>query len=99
MAKKIIGLKKAIGDYKRANAGGDYSAIYGCLMYDVETGELWTDEFCSIGHNSWKDYPHNKVVNLGRIMRERGINNICMASVKQFLADVDVAAIYYPEAD
>lgn len=31
---KIKGLKKAIGDYKRANEEGYYSPRYGYLMFD-----------------------------------------------------------------
>ena len=52
---KITGLKKAIGDYRCFNAGGRFSPEYGRLMYDKETGELWTDYFYSLGHNTWKE--------------------------------------------
>lgn len=51
---KITGLKKAVGEYQRANKEGYYSPKYGYLMFDKATGELWTDEFYSLGHNEWK---------------------------------------------
>lgn len=47
---KIKGLKTAVGDYKRANKEGYYSPRYGYLMFDRESGEIWTDEFYSLGH-------------------------------------------------
>lgn len=46
---KITGLKKAVGEYQRANKEGYYSPKYGYLMFDKATGELWTDEFYSLG--------------------------------------------------
>ena len=58
---KIKGLKKAIGDFKRANAGGQYSPRYGRLMFDKSTGKIWTDEFYSIGHNQWIEYPSDSI--------------------------------------
>lgn len=61
---KITGIKKAVGDYKRANAGGIFSPIYGCLMLDRSTGEVWTDEFYSLGHNEWKEYHDKSIINL-----------------------------------
>lgn len=84
MAKKIVGLKKAIGDYKRANAGGHYNPFYGYLMFDTSDGKLWTDEFYSIGHNSCKVYHSNTIVNLGAMMAERGIE-INMKNVREFV--------------
>lgn len=50
---KIKGVKKAVGDYKRTNAEGWFSPRYGYLMLDRSTGEVWTDEFYSLGHNEW----------------------------------------------
>lgn len=81
---KIKGLKKAVGDYQKANKGGYYSPKYGYLMFDKETGELWTDEFYSLGHNSWKEYRSDTIVNLGKIMIENGIE-INMKNVKDFI--------------
>lgn len=55
-------------------------------MFNKETGEIWTDEFCSLGHNAWKDYHSDSIFNLSNMMSERGID-INMNSVKQFVCD------------
>ena len=81
---KIKGLKKAVGDYNRANAEGYYSPRYGYLMYDKNDGSIWTDEFYSLGHNSWKEYHSDTIVNLGKMMAEREIE-VSMNSVKEFI--------------
>ena len=81
---KIKGLKKAVGDYNRANAEGYYSPRYGYLMYDKKDNQVWTDEFYSLGRNSWKDYHSDSVVNLGMMILERGIE-VNMKSVKEFI--------------
>lgn len=81
---KIKGLKKAIGEFKRANSYGWYSPRYGYLMFDFSDGEIWTDEFYSIGHNSWKEYHSQSIVNLGSLMQEQGIE-INMRNVKEFI--------------
>lgn len=83
---KIKGLKKAVGEYKRYNTGGYYSPVYGRLMFDIATGELWTDYFYSIGHNSWNQYHSESIVNLGRIMERLRIE-INMHNVKNFIAE------------
>lgn len=62
---KIRGVKKAVGEYNRANAGGCYSPRYGYLMLDRSTGEVWTDEFYSLGHTSWINYHDSAIINLG----------------------------------
>ena len=77
---KLKGLKKAIGDYRRANAGGMRSPRYGRLMLDIDTGEIWTDEFYDIGHNSWKEYHSNSIVNVGRELEE-----VNMKSVQEYV--------------
>ena len=82
--KEITGLKKAVGDYQRANAEGCYSPRYGRLMYDREEGSLWTDEFYSLGHNEWKEYHSDTIINLGSMMAERGIE-INMKNVRDFI--------------
>lgn len=84
--KKIKGLKKAVGDYNRANNGGVYSQNYGYLMYDKDASILWVDEFYSIGHNSWKEYDSKDIVNLGLMMGERNID-VNMQNIKQFIND------------
>lgn len=53
-------------------------------MFDKATGELWTDEFYSLGHNEWKQYQSNSIINLGRIMAENNIE-INMKNVKSFI--------------
>lgn len=82
--KKITGLKKAVGDYQSANAEGYYSPRYGSLMYDKEDGNLWTDEFYSLGHNEWKVYHSDTIINLGLMMTEREIE-INMKNVRDFI--------------
>lgn len=67
---KLKGLKKAIGDFNRANAGGYYSPSYGKLMLNTSTGEIWTDEFYSLGHNSWIEYHDKDIINLGNEMND-----------------------------
>lgn len=81
---KIKGLKTAIGDYKRANKGGPYSLLYGNLMFDKESGKIWTDELCDLGHNSYKVYDSKTIIYLGRMMSEREIE-INMKNVKEFI--------------
>ena len=62
--KKITGLRKACRDYREANKDGYYSPRYGRMMLDIEKGELWTDEFYSLGHNSWKEYHDKSIVSV-----------------------------------
>lgn len=81
---KLQGLNKAIGDYHRANSGGPYSPRYGVLMLDKSTGEIWTDEFYSLGQNDWKEYHSNDIINLGLIMENEGYE-INRDSVKDFV--------------
>ena len=81
---KIKGLKKAVGDYQRVNSDGPYSPCYGEIMLDAETGEIWTDEFCSLGHNEWKEYHNPAVVNLSRQMREHNLE-VTMKNVRDFI--------------
>ena len=83
---KINGLKKAIGEYKRANSGGHYSPQYGKLMYNTSTGEIWTDWFYGIGHNQWKAYHDESVIDLGHKMGKRGID-VTMSNVKNFVEE------------
>ena len=80
---KIKGIKKAVGDYQRANAGGYYSPQYGNLMLDLETGELWTDEFYSLGHNQWKEYKSDKIIDLGKRIEAKGLE-VNMKNVKEY---------------
>lgn len=86
MTYKIKGLKKAVGEYRRANAGGYYSPRYGYLMFDKNTGEIWTDEFFSLGQNSWKEYHSDSIINLGRLMGEKNMD-VTMKNIKQFVEE------------
>lgn len=80
----IKGIKKAIGDYNRFNEGGAYSPRYGILMFDEETGELWTDEHYDLGHGSWTDYEKETIINIGKeVTREFG--SVTMANVKNYI--------------
>ena len=81
---KIKGLKTAIGDYKRANKGGPYSLLYGNLMFDKESGKIWTVVFCDLGHNSYVVYATDTIIDLGKMMSERHIE-INMKNVKEFI--------------
>ena len=80
---KLQGLNKAIGDYHRANSGGPYSPRYGYLMLDKSTGEIWCDEFYSLGQNEWISYHSPDIINLGLIMENQGYE-INRESVKEF---------------
>lgn len=81
---KITGLKKAVGDYKRANAGGPYSPLYGNLMFDSDTGEVWTDTFCDLGHNSWKEYQSDSIVCISKPLERMGFL-VTMENVKKHI--------------
>ena len=80
----IKGIKKAVGDFNRLNAGGTYSPRYGYLMFDSETGEVWTDEFYDLGHGSWNNYESETIVNIwNEVIREFG--SVTMANVKRYI--------------
>lgn len=81
MKKVISGIKKAVGSYQRLNAGGYYSPHYGVMMLDRGTGEVWTDEFYDLGHNSWKEYRDKNIMNLSSYMEVQGIS-VNMANVR-----------------
>ena len=80
---KITGIKKAVGEYKRANEGGYYSASYGILMLDRSTGEVWCDYFCSLGHNEWKVYHDAAIIDLGREIEQSG-DSVSMKTVREY---------------
>jgi hypothetical protein len=85
---KLKGLKKAVGDFQRANKGGHYDPRYGKLMLDRSTGELWTDEFYSIGHNTWKEYKDESIINLVKWIDwehpEKATGEVNMENVKKW---------------
>lgn len=77
-------LKKAVKEYNTLNKGGKYSPKYGCLMLDKESGEIWTDEFYSVGHSSHIEYDSKTIINLGKIMKEKELE-INEDNVKSFI--------------
>lgn len=81
---KIKGIKKAVGQYKEFNKGGYYDPHYGRLMFNKETGEIWTDEFWSIGHNTWNEYDDPAIINLGYAMMGKDVR-VTMKNVKEFI--------------
>ena len=80
---KITGIKIAVGDYKRANKGGCYSPRYGRMMLDRKTGEVWTDVFYDIRHNTWTEYRSQSIINIGRLIIDNN-DTVCMKTVKEY---------------
>lgn len=60
---EIIGIETAVDDYQWASSD-PYSPLYGRLMLDRDTGEVWTDVFYSLGRNEWKVYHDPAICNL-----------------------------------
>lgn len=84
MTKKIIGLKKAVGEYRRANRGGYLSPEYGYLMFDRSTGELWCDYFNDFGHGSFKEYYSPDIIRIDADMKGLGYD-VSMREVKEYI--------------
>ena len=55
-------------------------------MFDKEDGEIWTDEFYSLGHNEWKEYHSDTIVDIGKMMSDQEIK-INMKNVKDFICN------------
>ena len=56
---KITGIKKASGNTIDWNPrSGGYTEIF----YDSKTGEVWTIDQVSLGHNSWTTYRDPAVI-------------------------------------
>lgn len=53
-------------------------------MFDTSDGEIWCDTFYSLGHNEWKVYHSDTIINLGSMMAQRNIK-VNMANVKEFV--------------
>lgn len=66
-------LKKAIKDYIDFNKCGYYNPRYGVIMINREDGAVWTDEFYSLGHNSWKVYNSKSIISLSQELLVRNI--------------------------
>lgn len=84
--KKIIGLKKAISEYRRCNSGDPYDSHYGILMFDFKSGELWVDEFVASNHCSYTNYRSNTIINLSFLMTEDGYE-VNMKNVKKYIEE------------
>lgn len=83
---EIKGLKKAVGDYQRANADGAYDSRYGYMYLDRITGELWTDEHYDLGH-SWQTHYHSpSIINIVSYIAEHKMDvfAVTMAIVKEY---------------
>jgi hypothetical protein len=85
---KITGIKKAVSDYKRANAGGYYSPSYGRMMLNRSTGEVWTDEFYCVGHTDWNKYDDPAIINIVTAM-----NNIACDAVTVTMQSIKKIAV------
>lgn len=70
----IKGLKKIAGETK--DLKGFYSGEYLQLNYNKKTGEAWTDYFCSLGQNSWKEYHNSDIINCGNISEKKTMQEI-----------------------
>ena len=53
-------------------------------MLDRSTGELWIDEFYSLGHNEWKEYKDDAIINLIKYTESQEDNEINMINVKEW---------------
>lgn len=62
---RMHGLRKVAGETK--SLSGPHSPEYLQLNYDRSTGDVWTDFFSSIGHNSWMEYRDENVLNCGSL--------------------------------
>lgn len=71
---KVKGLKKIAGETK--NLKGFYSGEYLQLNYNKKTGEAWTDFFCNLGQNSWKDYNDSDIIKCGNISEKKTMKEI-----------------------
>ena len=62
---KMNGLKKAAGETK--DLKGYYSGSYIQLSYDLDSGDVITDYFYSLGQNSWKVYHDDSILSVGNV--------------------------------
>ena len=70
--KKIAGESKALCDF--------YAGRYLQLNYNKKTGKAWTDYFCSLGQNSWKEYHDKNIINCGNITEQ-----VTMAQIREMI--------------
>lgn len=81
---RIKGVKEAVKTYHNVNKGGIFDPWYGYLMFDYSDGEVWTDEFYSLGHNEWKEYRSKTIIRLDQAMREQ-LYSITEENVYEFI--------------
>lgn len=81
---KLKGLKKAVGDYKRANGNGYYSPRYGLMYFDKSTGEVWTDEHYDSGHGTYFNYISDDIVCISNAIEAMG-RTVNMKNVRDFI--------------
>ena len=80
-----------MGDYKKANAGGDFSPNYGVMMYDRKKEKLWVDTFTDAAHMKRKMYESADIVDL---LKWSKINNrlksddkVCMSTIRRLATE------------
>ena len=76
-------IRQAVREYQKLNSD-PYSKQYSYLMYNKRTGEIWNDEFYSVGHNQWKDYKDSDIVNISRILDDRNLD-VTFENVKKLI--------------
>lgn len=82
----VKGLKKIAGETKKLK--GFYSGEYLQLNYNKKTGEAWTDYFCSLGQNSWKEYNDSDIINCGNISEKKTMKEIAEIIHEAILKDL-----------
>lgn len=57
------GIKRASGETKHLT--GYFSGLYVQISYDTSTGQILTDNHCSLGCNSWTVYHDPAIIHVG----------------------------------
>lgn len=79
--KKIKGVKKAVSEYN-SWMSGQGKARYAYIMYDKNTGEVWTDVYDDLGRNTWDEYHDKSIINISGILNEWGLKT-SMQNIKE----------------
>lgn len=86
--KMIKGLKKAVGDFKRYNAGGPYSDRYGILYFNISEREVFANEYIGFGRGN-SIWPNDNISLISKMMKEENPyleeSKITMSEVKNFI--------------
>lgn len=80
MELEFIGVKKACSDTKRLQ--GPYGGEYCNLMYDISTGEVWTDLFCDFERGSYVAYKDPDIILCGVLT-----SPTTMRDIKEIITD------------